>query len=237
MKREWLPNLLTLANLASGFISMIFTVHSRFEMAALAILIGGLFDSLDGRVARLLGVTSQIGQELDSLSDVISFGIAPGLLMYVLDLQYFGVLGASIAILFAVCAGFRLARFNVETPSGYFVGLPSTAAGGTVASFVLYGAKLHSPFYLVLALMLAVLMVSRLRYPDFKRLNLAQLRSLKLFLVIIGVLIIVSAVAMINPKKLIFMPLIIYALYGPIAGWRHKRSTGRSTRHMKIQES
>jgi len=211
MKREWLPNLLTLGNLAAGFASLLLTVHWQFELAALAILVGALLDGLDGRVARLLGVTSPMGQELDSLADVVSFGVAPGLLMYVLDLQYLGAIGAVVATFFAACAGFRLARFNVGTPSGYFVGLPSTAAGGIVASFVLYGAKLRSPFYPLLALALAILMVSQLRYRDFKRIKLAQLRLSKLFLV----LAVASCVALINPRKLIFLPLTTYLLYGP----------------------
>lgn len=221
MKREWLPNLLTLGNLATGFMSLLFTVHSEFELAALAILVAGLLDGLDGRVARLLDVASPIGQELDSLADVVSFGVAPGLLMYVLDLQYLGTVGAVVATLFAACAGFRLARFNVGTPSGYFLGLPSTAAGSLVASFVLYGAKLRTPFYPLLALALAILMVSRLPYRDFKRISLAQLRFSKLFLV----LAVASGVALINPRKLIFLPLTVYLLYGPKESWRAARAT------------
>ena len=230
MKREWLPNLLTLGNLAAGFASLLFTVHAQFELAALAILVAGLLDGLDGRVARLLGVTSQMGKELDSLADVVSFGVAPGLLMYALDLQHLGAVGGLIAALFAVCAGFRLARFNLGTPPGYFVGLPSTAAGGIVASFVLYGAKLRTPFYPVLALMLAILMVSRLSYRDFKRISLAQLRLSKVFLVVA----VASAVALINPRKLIFLPLMAYLLYGPKDSWltaRASRTDQRTDQH------
>lgn len=222
MKRTWLvthtvesiPNLFTLGNLAAGFTSLIFTEHSQFELAAVAILVGALLDGLDGRIARLQGVTSPMGKELDSLADVVSFGAAPALLMYVLDLQYLGAAGAAVAILFVVCAGFRLARFNLGTPPGYFVGLPSTAAGMLVASFVIYGAKLRSPFYPVLALTLAVLMVSRLPYRDFKRINLRQLRFSKLFLILVAA----SAVALINPQKFLFLPLTVYLLYGPKDG-------------------
>ncbi|MEW6233062.1 MAG: CDP-diacylglycerol--serine O-phosphatidyltransferase [Chloroflexota bacterium] len=223
MKREWLPNLFTLGNLATGFTSLLFVFHSQFELAAVAILVAGLLDGLDGRVARLLGVTSPMGQELDSLADVVSFGVAPGLLLYALDLQYLGVFGAVLAAFFAACAGLRLARFNVGTPNGYFVGLPSTAAGGIVASFVLYGAKLRSPFYPVLALALAVLMVSRLRYRDFKRINLTELRFSKLFLV----LAVTSGVALIDLRKLIFLPLVAYLLYGPKDSWLAARAATR----------
>lgn len=210
MKREWIPNLLTVSSLAAGFISLVFVFHSQFELAAAAILVAGLLDGLDGRVARLLKVTSLMGQELDSLADVVSFGVAPGFLMYVLDLQYLGPGGAVIATLFVACAGFRLARFNVGTPTNYFVGLPSTVTGMLVASFVLYGAKLHSPFYPLLTVLLAVLMVSRLRYRDFKRVSISQLRFSKLFLI----LAVASGVAIVDPRKLIFVPLTVYVLYG-----------------------
>lgn len=211
MKREWIPNLLTMSSLASGFVSLLFTLNSQYELAALAILLAGMLDGLDGRVARLLGATSPMGLELDSLADVISFGVAPGFLLYGLDLHYLGVAGAAIAAFFAICAAFRLARFNLGTPPGYFVGLPSTAAGSMVASFVLYGAKLHSPFYPLLALVLAVLMVSHLPYRDFKRLNLSELRFSKLFLAVA----VASGIAVLNPRKLIFLPLSVYLLYGP----------------------
>lgn len=211
MKREWIPNLITMSSMVSGFISLIFTLNSQFELAALAILFAGLLDGLDGRVARLLGVTNPMGAELDSLADVVSFGVAPGFLLYGLDLQHLGIAGITIAAFFVVCAGFRLARFNLGAPAGFFVGLPSTAAGGIVASFVLYGAKLHSPFYPALALVLAVLMVSHLPYRDFKRINLSDLRFSKLFLAVV----VASGVALLNPRKLIFLPLTVYLFYGP----------------------
>jgi len=234
MKREWIPNLLTMGSLAAGFTSLLFTFHSQFEWAALAILLAGLLDGLDGRVARLLGVSSPLGVELDSLADLVSFGVAPGFLMYGLDLHHLGVFGAAIATLYAVSVGFRLARFNLGTSLGYFVGLPSTAAGGIVASFVLYGAKLHSPFYPVLALALTVLMVSRLRYRDFKRVNLTDLRFSKLFLV----LVIASGVALINPRKLIFLPLVTYLSYGPKDSLLAARTNARQVcKPTKSQES
>lgn len=222
---EWIPNLFTLGNLAAGFTSLLFTVHAQFELAALAILVGGLLDGLDGRFARLLGVTSPMGQELDSLADMVSFGVAPGLLIYVWDLRHLGTVGAVLATLFAMCAGFRLARFSVGTPSGFFVGLPSAAAAGIIAALVLYDAKPHSPLYPVLTLMLAILMVSRLRYRDFKRTSLAQLRLSKVFLVVA----VASAVALINPRKLIFLPLTAYILYGPKDSWLAARTLAKTT--------
>lgn len=123
MKREWIPNLVTMGSLATGFTSLLFTFHSQFEWAALAILLAGLLDGLDGRVARLLGVSSPMGVELDSLADLVSFGVAPGFLLYALDLHHVGVFGAAIATLYAVGAGFRLARFNLGTPPGLLRGV------------------------------------------------------------------------------------------------------------------
>ncbi len=211
MTREWIPNMITLGSLASGFASLIFTLNSLYELAALAILFAGILDGLDGRIARWLGVTSPMGVELDSLADLVSFGVAPGLLLYGIDLRDIGVVGAVIVIFFVVCAGYRLARFNLGTPPGYFVGLPSTVAGGIVASFVLYGAKLHSPFYPLLALVLAILMISQLPYRDFKRIHFSEMRFSKFLLIVVAA----SIVSLLNPRKLIFLPLTIYLLYGP----------------------
>lgn len=215
MKRQWLPNLLTLGNLAAGFVSLLLSVNSHFELAALAILAAALLDGLDGWAARILGAASPLGRELDSLADVVSFGVAPGLLMYGLDLRYLGLAGAGAAVLFAACAGFRLARFNVGTSRGYFTGLPSTAAGMLVASFVLYGPKPQSPFFLALAVALAIAMVSPLRYRDFKRIDLSELRFSKLFLV----MAVASVVALLDLRKLVFLPLAVYVLYGPKDSW------------------
>ncbi len=211
MRREWIPNLITLSSLAAGFISLVFTFQAQFEIAALIILAACFLDGLDGRVARLLGVGNAMGVELDSLADVVSFGVAPGFLLYALDLRYLGVTGGMLSALYVLATAFRLARFNLGTPSGYFAGLPSTAAGGIVASFVVYGAKLHTPFYPLLVLSLAILMVSQLPYRDFKRVHWSELRLSKLFLAVT----VASVFALINPRKLIFLPLAIYLLYGP----------------------
>ena len=211
MNRAWIPNLITLSNLAAGFISVLFTLHAQFEIAALVILIACALDGLDGRIARWLGASNPMGAELDSLADVISFGAAPGFLLYALDLRNLGLIGALLSVLYVLSAAFRLARFNLGTIPGYFVGLPSTVAGGITASFVLYGAKLQTPFYPLLSLLLAVLMVSQLPYRDFKRIHWSELRLSKLFLAVT----VASIFALINPRKLIFLPLAIYLLYGP----------------------
>ncbi len=211
MRREWIPNLITLSSLGMGFASLLFTLEAGFQLSALAILVAGVFDALDGRVARLLRVHSPIGAELDSLADLVSFGVAPGFLMYAWDLRDLGVFGALPAALYVASAAYRLARFNLGTPAGYFVGLPSAAAGGLVASFVLYDSRPHALFCLVLALVLATLMISRLSYRDFKRIDLSEVRFSKLFL---GVAI-ASVIALINPRKLLFLPFAVYLVYGP----------------------
>src|SRR4051812_35424874 len=139
------PSLLTLANLAAGVMSILFSAGNHFTSAAWAIIVGIFMDMSDGRVARWMGATSQFGLELDSLADLTTFGVAPAVLMYQLALDPLGRPGYMIAIFFVLTAALRLARFNLRAqtqtldtppPTG-FVGLPVPAAAGILASFVL----------------------------------------------------------------------------------------------------
>jgi len=135
------PTLLTLANLASGVMAMLFAAQYHLSSAAWCIIAGIILDMLDGRVARWAGATSQFGVELDSLCDLVTFGIAPGFLMYRVALESMGRPGYMIVVFFAMMAALRLARFNLRAhsgePSTHFVGLPVPAAAGILASFVL----------------------------------------------------------------------------------------------------
>lgn len=209
MVRRAVPTALTLGNLALGTTALLLGAENAVDAAALCILSGGVLDGLDGRVARLLRAESALGHELDSIADVVTFGAAPALLLYRTSLWALGTAGAIVAVLFALAAGYRLARFNVASPHGYFVGLPSTAAGALAASIVLAGAR--GPVPDLAALVLAALMVSHLRYRDFKRVDLRRLRRSKVFLAIL----VSAAVALIDPRKLLFLPLATYVIYGP----------------------
>lgn len=219
MRRGWIANLFTLGNLAAGVAGPLLAVEGRVEIAAIAILVAAVLDGLDGRIARLLGTTSELGAELDSLSDVVSFGVAPAVLAYLVGLHSWGIAGAAVAIAYSASAAYRLARFNLGTPSGFFAGLPSTAAGAGVALLVLRGVDTASPLVPGSLLAFAVLMVSTLPYPDFKHVSLRELRSSKVFLAVAAS----GVVAFIDPAKLLILPLAVYFLYGPkdgpIAGW------------------
>ncbi len=214
MRRSWIANLVTLGNLAAGVTGLLLADDGRFEAAAIAVLVAAVLDGLDGRVARLLGTTSELGAELDSLSDVVSFGVAPAVLTYLVGLHLWGIAGAAVAVAYSACAAYRLARFNLGPPSGFFAGLPSTAAGAGVALLVLRDvdpASLLLPGTLVV---FAALMVSSLPYPDFKHVSLRELRSSKVFLAVGGS----GLVALIDPAKLLFLPLAVYLVYGPKDG-------------------
>lgn len=165
-----IPNLLTCSNLVFGFLAIIAAYHEMFTAAALLVFVAMVADGLDGRVARYFGVSSEFGKELDSLCDAGSFGVAPAYLAYAYMLKDFGWLGAIVAAAFATCGALRLARFNVMTSvvKGYFLGLPIPAAGCVVATFVMTGLKPPAWMFLVMVAVFAYLMVSTVKYPDFK---------------------------------------------------------------------
>lgn len=215
---KMIPNLLTIGNLFVGIIAMIFALKGEdlyINYAAIMVIIGMLLDGLDGRLARLLKAQSEFGKELDSLSDIVTFGVAPALIMYEVFLQEAGWLGILITALFPICGALRLARFNAETykHKGYFIGLPITAAGGVLATLALY----HHAFphlYLALGMIgLSFLMVSNLKYPNFKKAGFPR-SSMVMVLVI---LLVVAIMAIQFPQQfpmVIFIPLVIYALTG-----------------------
>ena len=178
-----IPNMLTLLALCAGMTAIRFAVAGKFEQGVSAILIAGVLDGLDGRIARLLKSTSSFGAQLDSLADFISFGVAPAVLLYIWTMAAVGSLGWAVTCLFAVCMALRLARFNTQLglpdppPYAYnfFTGVPAPAAAGLslipiVASFEFGNAFFRSP-YLVAATtaLIAGLMVSRVPTFSFKR--------------------------------------------------------------------
>lgn len=171
-----IPNGLTALNLVFGMCSIMSTLRSDFTMASIFILLALVADGLDGRAARALGVSSEIGKELDSLCDCGSFGVAPGILAYQLYLHEFDIFGMVAAIVFAVCGAFRLARFNVNTDvvHGYFMGLAIPAGGCLVATSTLLLTSIGFDYstlgmaYAIIIMIIGYLMVSTVHYPDFK---------------------------------------------------------------------
>ena len=163
-----IPSIFTLANLLFGFLALILVIEQNYTMAAAMILGSVLMDSLDGKVARRLSVSSDFGKELDSLSDLVSFGVAPAILTYQAILQplqpgFIRYIGLTIAAVFALCGACRLARFNMLNITTHFVGVPITFAGGFLALLMLFRNILPWYFYLVMMAFLAFMMVSKFK--------------------------------------------------------------------------
>lgn len=171
MIRKSIPNLFTLGNLYCGFLSIGFAAEGQVRNAAILVLIGMMLDSMDGRIARILGVQSQLGKELDSLADIVTFGVAPSYLVYCTQFANEGLIGLAIAGLFPLFGAYRLARFNItpmSTSLKYFTGVPITAAGGLVAFLTLLNDLIPQIFMITVFVALAFLMVSRIKIPSFK---------------------------------------------------------------------
>ena len=241
-----LPSLFTAGNITLGFYAMVSAMPGplqNFPRAALLIFFAGIFDALDGRIARLTGTTSDFGKELDSLADVLTFGAAPAILSYLWALHHLQRTGWLLSLFFLFCTAVRLARFNVQTKSTdsrYFVGLPSPAAAGVIAGLVLIAhdelaleAGLQSDWVkavLPIALIfVGSMMVTTFRYPSLKMVRFDQRMSYRGYL-LSAIFVIVL---MLNPQT--FFPLVAftYLLYGPLvflAGRLKRRSSDPAKR-------
>ncbi|USG66020.1 CDP-diacylglycerol--serine O-phosphatidyltransferase [Brevibacillus ruminantium] len=211
-----LPNMLTVSNLFLGIVAIIlaFQGNQYVEYAAITVIIGMLMDGLDGRVARMLNAQSEFGKELDSLSDVITFGVAPAFIMYVVALQDLNLIGVFVTAVFPICGALRLARFNVQAGvPGYFIGLPITAAGGVLATLALYHQVFNVALLAVSMLLLAFLMVSNIKYPNFKKVGIPK-AAYWITPVIVAIVVLVAIKYPQQFPKIVFLPLAFYALYG-----------------------
>lgn len=172
-----IPNMVTLGNLYCGFLSIGFAASGQFKNAAILIIIGMMLDSMDGRLARMLQADSVLGKELDSLADIVTFGVAPSFLVYYTYFFQFGLLGFIVAGLFPLFGAYRLARFNTSPPKSslhYFVGVPITAAGGILAILTLFGNFIPNIVTTVIFTAMCFLMVSRIRIPSLKEVPLPK---------------------------------------------------------------
>ena len=232
-----LPNLFTTGGLFGGFFAIIAASQGRFEIACIAIFVAGVLDGLDGRIARLTNTQSEFGVQYDSLADLVSFGMAPALVMYhwslvamKLDGTTAGKLGWLGAFLYAACAALRLARFNSQVgqvDKRWFIGLASPAAAGLMASFVwtcsdlgLSGEELR---YAALAVTVcaALLMVSGIRYSSFKGGSGPKSERVPFFALLIAVAVLVALV--LDPPKVLLAVGVLYALSGPVMWFRRRR--------------
>ena len=217
-----LPNLLTTGALFSGFYSIVAAMNQHFGSAAIAIFVAMILDGMDGRIARLTNTQSAFGMQYDSLSDMVSFGLAPSLVVYQWALFGMGKLGWLAAFVYTACASLRLARFNTQATSidkRYFQGLPSPGAAAVLAGLVWFGSSyglidgttIGAMCFLV-TVIIGLLMVSNIRYHSFKEFDLKNRIPFVTFLIIVPVFVLIA----IEPALILFFLAIIYAISGPI---------------------
>lgn len=226
------PNLITTAALLSGFYSIIASSNNEFVHAIFAIFLAALLDGLDGRVARWTGAQSAFGEQYDSLSDMLSFGVAPAMLMFNWALEPLGRIGLACAFIYTACAAFRLARFNVQigtVDKRYFIGLASPLAAILVISAVWVGIdnpdlfivtdRLWQVIYAVVIVIAGLLMISNVKYFSFKQLD----RQRVPFAVMLPVVLILGAVIYNIPIGILIVALI-YALSGIVTTLNSRNS-------------
>ena len=235
-----LPNLITTANLFCGFFSILQSFKGEFTYAAYAIIAAAVFDFMDGRVARWTSMTSTFGMEYDSLCDLLSFGLAPAMLMYKWTLEPFGRLGWMIAFVYVACGALRLARHNAHksmeeqrsnnpNPNMDFSGLPIPIAAGILTGFLLSYYDFFEVFFapmwkeyisLAIVLLISFCMVSSFRYRSFKQLTTRHSVSFKYMILALGVF----ALVVYWPEVLLFVLFLSYALWGLLENLFTKKS-------------
>jgi len=241
-----LPNLFTTAALFAGYYAVIAAINNRFEQAAIAVLVAFFLDGIDGRIARLTNTSSAFGAEYDSLSDLVSFGLAPSLIMYEWSLhnvsrQGFGQAGWVAAFLFTACAALRLARFNVQSSNEkkFFRGLASPASaclmGCTVWVFHDNGftGEQLTTLAMVVTIGTALLMVSNFRYLSFKDIGIQKRVPFFVILLVVGFFVFTS----LDPPLVLFSGFAVYALSGPafeLFRW-HKRRKRRAETSVSVE--
>ena len=232
--RMILPNAITLIGVCLGLTSIKFAIDGKFAIAIIAILFAGLMDALDGRIARLIKGTSKIGKELDSLGDVISFGVAPALIMYFWNLQYLDKLGWFVCLTYVVCVALRLARFNVSTEEesswkdNFFEGIPSPAGGILVLMpLILSFSKLEQFIFKVnydvlvpiLFIIISILLISTIPTYSFKKIVIP--RTMTKFL-LFGMVLFFGAL-LVYTYKILALSCLIYIFLIPISYLHYKK--------------
>ncbi len=242
-----LPNLFTTAALFCGFYAIIAALRGRFEAAAVAVFIAMVLDGLDGRVARLTHTESEFGAQYDSMADLVSFGLAPALIMYEWALgsmagmgPFLSKLGWLAAFFYTVMAALRLARFNVQighTDKRYFIGLPSPSAAAIVAGMVwfctdlgLTGEQMLWPA-LVITVGAGALMFSNVLYFSFKQINLRGRVPFVSAMLVVLTLVVIS----IDPPKVLFSGFLVYGLSGPVMYLARLRQRARRRAHGLVE--
>lgn len=211
-----LPNLLTLASLFCGFFAIVKALQGDFSAAAWSVMAAGIFDGLDGRVARLTRTQSEFGIELDSLCDLVSFGLAPAVIAFQWNLAMFHKMGWGVCFVFVACGALRLARYNVQfsdEEKRHFQGLPIPTAAYALVSYILFMNTRsigESWIFLALVFGLSLLMVSKVPYRSFKSLGVRHRYSFFYLVMLIGILFLIASA----PNTMIFLFAIAYISFG-----------------------
>ncbi len=223
-----IPNLITTGSLFAGFYAIAAAMDGRFHAAAWAIFIALVLDGLDGRIARLTKTTSGFGVQYDSLADLVSFGVAPALLVYLWALKPYQQFGWVAAFLFVVCGALRLARFNVQQGSfdpRYFNGLPIPAAAMQIATAVAFYYEIGewAPekhiYILVMIYVLSFLMVSNVKYISFKKVELFRRHPFHTLVGLVLIFVVIAAA----PNFMGFLVMVVYVASGPISTYMYYR--------------
>ena len=236
-----LPNILTLGALFAGFYAVIAGMEGNFNEAGWAILIAGVLDGLDGRIARLTRSQSAFGAEFDSLSDMVSFGMAPALIMFSWAFEPLGRLGWAVSFFYMACAALRLARFNVQlgtVDKRFFMGLQSPVAAGLITFIPWVGYKYEVEVTALVAypaaavmVLTGLLMISNYRYFSFKVLNVKGTVPYMVLLLTLALLVVVAQ----NPQELLLAMCVIYAASGP-AVWFYRKRDMLTSRFARSRE-
>lgn len=228
MKKSIVPDFFTGSNLAFGVLGITFSATGHFNWAAICVLLSLVADAFDGRTARALGVAGPFGRELDSLADVVGFGVSPAFMMYSAFFKDIGWYGYIPLLCFSVLGAFRLARFNIMTTEikGFFQGLAIPTAGCLCATYVLSGIKLPEWILMIALIVVAFLMVSEVPYPDFKGHGALIINKIALVItILLGVLALI-----VNWRSWPVLPFGLYTLFGILnLGFnklRHVRDNG-----------
>ncbi len=236
-----LPNMFTTMNIFCGFYAVIAAVNGATNAAAIAILVAAIFDALDGKIARVTHSTSRFGVEYDSLADLISFGLAPGLMIYLWALKPLGRLGWLAAFLFMVCGALRLARFNTQVDSvksDHFVGLPIPAAAGMLAATVLLhhrlgiGTSANKILILMLIYILSFLMVSSIKFHSFKKPELFKKMNFNYLVAAVLIMIFIAA----QPAIALFSIGLVYIMSGPFGFLRKYKALKKKKAELRKKD-
>ena len=237
-----LPNLFTTAALFAGFYAIVMAMNNAFEAAAIAIFVAMILDGMDGRIARLTNTQSDFGVQYDSLSDLVSFGLAPALVMYQWSLFDLGKLGWSAAFLYAAATALRLARFNTQAASAdkhFFQGLPSPAAAALMAGTiwcaeylaVTEGASLTFLTFPI-TILAGILMVSNIRYHSFKQIDLHGRVPFIAGIVVVLVFVFIAS----EPPLVLFLLSMVYAISGPLYTLMALRKHRESRKNVEVPD-